>query len=254
MIEKRGFRMKLTYDGQTIDLFDGEIPNQVILALSGGLDSASLLYLICTHFPNIEVIPYTGLDIHAPMDNACANEILDWMKEHFPNQKFKPKEEFSFDVYDPVLRERCKREWEQEKIDVDGKKVARAFNITGLAKILAKRDAEMKIREKYPNAMVITGMTANPPVEEQKKHGFYDLAERRRDSKNQKQAIWTYQPYLNVDKKFVAGVYRKHNLWDLYELTGSCVGLAEETDFFTRECRQCFWCHEKKWAFDLTWD
>ena len=246
--------MELTYGGQTVDLFDKYVPNQVILALSGGLDSASLLYLICTHFPDIEVIPYTGLDIHAPMDNACANEILDWMKEKFPNQKFQPKEEFSFDVYDPVLRERCKREWEREMIIVDGKKVARAFNITGLAKILAKRDAELAIRKKYPNATVMTGMTANPPVDEQHTHGFYDMAERRRDGRNQNPWKGTYQPYINVDKKFVAGIYQEHNLWDLYDMTGSCVGLAENTDFFTRECHQCFWCHEKKWAFNLTWD
>jgi hypothetical protein len=61
--------------------------------------------------------------------------------------------------------------------------------------------------------------------------------------------------YANVDKKFVAGVYKENGLMDtLFPLTGSCVGTAKQTDNFTKECRQCFWCHEKKWAFDLEWD
>ena len=65
----------------------------------------------------------------------------------------------------------------------------------------------------------------------------------------------TYSPFIHVDKKFVADIYRKNNLMeDLYPLTGSCVGTELVTDYFTKECRQCFWCHEKKWAFNLVWD
>ena len=38
--------MKHTYGNQTIDLFDKKQPEQILLSLSGGLDSAALLYLL----------------------------------------------------------------------------------------------------------------------------------------------------------------------------------------------------------------
>ena len=60
-----------------------------------------------------------------------------------------------------------------------------------------------------------------------------------------------YQPYVNVDKKFVAGVYKDHKLMDtLYPFTSSCVGSERDTEYFTKGCDKCFWCNEKKWAFE----
>ena len=40
---------------------------------------------------------------------------------------------------------------------------------------------------------------------------------------------------------------------DIFPLTRSCVGVANLTDNYTKNCHQCFWCYEKKWAFDLKW-
>ena len=62
---------------------------------------------------------------------------------------------------------------EEEKIIIDGKKVDRASNISGLTKILMKRHFEWQLKEKYPDAQMLTGMTANPPVKEQKKYNDY---------------------------------------------------------------------------------
>ena len=95
-------------------------------------------------------------------------------------------------------------------------------------------------------------MTANPPVEEQRKYNFYDVAERRRDRRdNNPFMVKLYQPLMNVDKKFVAGVYKDHKLMDtLYPFTSSCVGSERDTEYFTKGCGKCFWCNEKKWAFE----
>ena len=94
-------------------------------------------------------------------------------------------------------------------------------------------------------------------------HGFYDMAERRRDPGEPRQVRQTlfksafkcnnmYQMFGNVDKKFVAGVYMEEGLMDtLFPLTRSCVGSARYTDFFEKECHDCYWCFEKKWAFGL---
>lgn len=243
--------MKLSYGNQEIDLFDKKIPKQVLLALSGGLDSASLFYLICNNFPEIEIIPYTGWDKTAPFDYLCAKDIIQFMKEKFPNQKILEHEFFEFDINNKEWRNLAEEKWEEEKVIINGKKVDRASSISGLTKILMKRHFENELRKKWNNALMITGMTCNPPIEEQRKNNFYELAERRRDTRNQIPWFNTiYQPYINIDKKFVANVYKKHKLMDtLYPLTSSCVGSEEETNYFSKPCGKCFWCKEKEWAF-----
>ena len=252
--------MKITYASQTINFFDA-IPHdsKILLSLSGGLDSASLFFLICKHFPDMEIIPFTGKDVRAPFDTERAEDITQWMRERFPKSNILPREEFLYDHYDKFWYQQAKDRWEDEFVLVNGKKVPRCNYVTGLSKMLIIRHETNKLREKYSIRLKVSGQTSNPPIEEQKKYNFYDLAERRRDGPNKdKQQLvgyHTYSPFIHVDKKFVADIYRKNNLMeDLYPLTGSCVGTELVTDYFTKECRQCFWCHEKKWAFNLVWD
>ena len=59
-----------------------------------------------------------------------------------------------------------------------------------------------------------------------------------------------YRPFVNVDKKFVADLYKQFDLMDdLFPLTMSCIGFDYQTNYFTEPCKKCYWCHEKKWAF-----
>ena len=61
-----------------------------------------------------------------------------------------------------------------------------------------------------------------------------------------------YCPYEYVDKRFVADMYHKYNLmFELFPITSSCVEYAEKTDYFTKPCKECWWCREKKWAFGM---
>ena len=244
--------MKIAYGDQTIDF---KCPDKVLLSLSGGLDSASLFYLICYHFPDTEIVPYTGQDVTAPMDYECAKDILQFMKETFPTVNIRDHDVYKFDIMDPEWREYAASKREEEKITLpDGTKIDRCPKLSGLVKILMLRKNTERLRKQYPDHWILTGMTANPPVEEQHKYNFYNLAERRRDDKEQ--SPWytnsqMYQPYVNVDKKFVAGVYKFHNLMDkLYPFTSSCVGSERDTEYFTKGCGKCFWCNEKKWAFE----
>ena len=53
-----------------------------------------------------------------------------------------------------------------------------------------------------------------------------------------------------LDKRFVAEMYEQFNLMDnLFPITASCVEYADKTDYFTKPCKKCWWCREKKWAF-----
>ena len=243
--------MIINYNNTDLDLFSRGTPDKIMLSLSGGLDSASLLFCICKYFPEIEIIPYTGKDAHSPFDFLSAQMILQWMKERFPDHKIREHEWFEFDVSEPDKRAYAESKWEEEKVMVNGELVERCATISGLVKILEIRKFTHETWVKHGEPLIVTGMTANPPDEEMIEHGFFDLRERRRDgrSKNEPYMHITYQPFTVVDKRFVAGIYAEENLWDLYELTGSCVGSAEITNYFTEPCGQCFWCNEKEWAF-----
>ena len=101
------------------------------------------------------------------------------------------------------------------------------------------------------------GRTANPPVEEAEAHNLTFKRENQRDGNekfvyHEKHNRPFYVPFNNVDKRFIAENYKKFNLMEeLFPITGSCVGYAEATDNFSKPCRVCWWCREKKWAFGM---
>jgi len=56
--------------------------------------------------------------------------------------------------------------------------------------------------------------------------------------------IYHYQPFINRDKRYVAELYKQHQLQELADLTISCESLTAP-----RPCKTCWWCKEKYWAF-----
>jgi hypothetical protein len=260
--------VKLTYGNQTIDLGMFSRPGfKIILSISGGLDSASLLYLICKYFPDVTIYPVTGRDIYAPFDTECAIDVVAWAREHFPNNKIQEHIIWDFDDLDLVMTNRV--------VTGDLKHLNVGFNRDrGVVKSLLMNahltDYYAKLANIVPpaphsdpswshdagcwethNMVIALGTTMNPPIDEMKANGFYDLAERRRDPGDFKLVkCISYKPYGNVDKKFVAGIYEEHGLMeDLFPLTNSCIGTKKDTNYFTKLCKKCFWCKEKYWAF-----
>lgn len=247
--------MALTHNNVTIDFFDDfeEMPTQILISISGGLDSASLAYLICTHYPDIELIPYCCKVVDQPFDALCAIDIVQWLIERFPDNNINELDVYDVDDLDP-----------QGLIDCAAILKENADNGTpmgyrsprGLLKTVLIDKVTIALTNKYPGVLRCSGMTANPPIDEMKRLGFYEIAERRRDRGEGIDDIDTlsfckmYQPFLNVDKKFIADIYKTHGLLEsLVPLTSSCVGVREETDYFTKPCETCFWCNEKLWAF-----
>ena len=57
---------------------------------------------------------------------------------------------------------------------------------------------------------------------------------------------------IAYSKKDFANLYETHNLMSsLFPYTASCTGTSERTNNFTEPCRECFWCKEKYWAFNM---
>jgi len=54
------------------------------------------------------------------------------------------------------------------------------------------------------------------------------------------------QPFINVDKKIIASLYKKYKLQNLFNLTRSCETFE---DIGLKHCGECWWCKERKWGF-----
>ena len=252
--------MEITYNGITIPFFDTEecknldnvklgengLPEQVLVSLSGGCDSASALYLCLTHFPDIEWLPYTCRDLNAPGDADSAIMFIEKMQKEFPHANLQDIQVFEFDDKDP-------KHFADAQYCIDHYERYKDMTVVGMVKVLLIDRITTSLMEKYDRPLRFDGMSKNPSEAEMIAGGFLDVSEPRRTHEE----IWPtmvrqiYQPFINVDKKFIADIYFQHPflLEEIYPHTKSCTGTAWYTNNFTRVCGKCFWCHERNWAF-----
>lgn len=125
----------------------------------------------------------------------------------------------------------------------------------------------------YDNALVMSGETCNPKSDAENKHlngwQYYSLAKRALPERNfenefKKPLYQEYEvddyiqrymsPFTRVDKRFVASMYKKYDVMDMFYLTRSCEEVPPENtpyykDFEDNPCHICWWCLERKWAF-----
>ena len=253
--------MQLTYGNQTIDLFSKILfpntPQKICMSLSGGADSASLLYLICSNFPEIEVFPFTSRDEDAPNDSLSAMIVCEYFIENYP--QVHDLRIFDVKTTDPDWIKKAKEEREKPsaKEIVNGVEQFKWRTVKGTSKALQNRQTRYIMNSEH-NTTIVTGLTCNPPVQDMIDLECYDIAEKNRNPKQNPDIKMeldelTYKPYLHVDKKFVADVYRQHDLMnELFAHTTSCAWtLADGNKNYPNPCKKCFWCKERFWAFGV---
>ena len=245
-----------------VDYDDNGIPKRVVVSMSGGCDSASAFFLTAKHFPDIEIYPLTLRDQNAPKDADAAIEISNFIKKRFPHSKINDIEVASYNDLDPKTYPRALK---MIKEDPEYK----TLNVVQMSKVNSIDEQNNAYMKMVGKPLRLDGMTANPPkdvrmsfADKMKKHhptrnfGPFEVdrvqGEIRRDVHDKPEFRYNvYQPFLNVNKRFVAGIFKENNLMDdLYPITRSCVGGSYQTNNFTEWCWQCFWCYEKDWAFN----
>ena len=198
--------------------------SKIGINLSGGCDSSLLLFFTLRELkPHQTIIPITGVHNARPSNIWNAQEIVLLMKEWFPDKNIG---EHAIDYYD--------KDFEKDKIN-------------------KHKAHEQKLYDTKTIDALFHGRTANPPIEEAEKHNLTFKREDQRDGNKKFVFRETfYVPFNNVDKRFIAENYKKFNLMDeLFPITASCVGYAKATDNFSKPCKECWWCREKKWAFGM---
>ena len=223
----------------------------VIIRLSGGADSALLLWMICDEWTKankpLTVWPITVIHGVRNWQSYHAQQVYDFIQEHWPNVNFEPQEAWM--CHDPGGIPDSKN----------------ANNYVDFQERLI--DETVATIGEY--TQVFNGVTANPPEEigdafwgssEVFGEKVWECREKHRDwhcrgskpevNDDSKRNILHCCPFVRHHKGHVAELYKKYNLVDtLLPLTRSCEGWDYMTDGFTKEGGECWWCMERSWAF-----
>lgn len=235
--------------------------------LSGGLDSAVVLYLIAKTFTekniktpiqpltirrknSTEFKQFDRVDIYPYVD-----KIILYIKNKFPNVT----------ILDPI-KEDANFWW--ASIHENGRNISSyTYTMTVLSNFLKWKYLHFNSIDKtklIPGTDFLyceyNGVTKNPP----KNSSVPQSEESHRDffTENRIEGSATvfdyddtfaihYDPFRNADKRIT--MWLAHNLnilEDLLPITRSCEGGPDETENFTKECMQCWWCLERHWALE----
>lgn len=234
--------------------------------LSGGLDSAVILYLIAKTFSMnsikttiqpvtvrrgnpTELREYDRVDIYPYVER-----IINYVRHAFPDVT----------IYD-TIKEEANYWW--ASVHENGANISSyTFSQTVLSNFLTWKYARPSIVEKTNAQKGIdtlyceyAGTTKNPP----KNSGVPPSEESHRDynTKHYVNGVATsvmngifekyYEPIRNADKRITMWLADQLNiLEDLLHITRSCEGGPVETENFTKECMECWWCLERHWALE----
>ncbi len=221
----------------------------VALMLSGGADSASLAYILCSQIEkldqkiNIDILSSHRCWSTRPWQADISKGVYDWLKKRFPTiigeriTTFVP----------PTLEHGISGEI------IDGK--------SGEQILMVEFNHYIAFTNGYD--AVYNATTANMP-------GYTGHRMLNRDEGATKFVsiahphFWVLHPYVHTAKDWIIKQYKDLNILELLELTRSCEGDSdiERTHFgmdaiwykhnkkIPSECGVCYWCRERKWAME----
>ena len=243
--------MKLVYDDRVATYKDiGQevsfsIPDGILgVAVSGGLDSAALIFLICRYITDlkledkIKLKPIHSVSKQQSNSLAITQSIIEDVYKKYPNIDIDDLEVFFYDC----------------------------DNIKTFEKASAHDIFYDRLYKENSNFTIITAATAAPPKhivetwptriynEDGKMvHWLINRVDNIRDVHvYRKNGVYEYKPFLNINKLLIASMHKFLNLDERYiKETWTCTSMLEfnNTKNFTEPCGTCSHCWEKKWAF-----
>lgn len=184
---------------------------KVAMFLSGGADSALILYLLSKL--DVVVYPIHGYEVTMPeLDSVShAQNVLDYVRNKNPNHKIE-------DLFIYPMQQ--------------GEK----------SKYYYMKPARRYFEQYHGVAHWVFGTSRGMPGEERPTDHEQSYVG---DDLVKMPEVWgdILVPWQNVDKKFIAAQYEKLGLKELSELTNSCIISTKQP------CKTCWWCKERYWAF-----
>ena len=222
---------------------------KIAISLSGGADSALLLYILSSNVvgTNTEIFCLSNIRMWKtkPWQEYDSLKVFNWMQEKFPNIKFHRKTnlvapELEYSNRGPLL------------IDEYGKNVSGDnIQIRAFAEYTCMKE-NIKVH--------FNAVTRNP-----KNVDFTGMPERDIDPTDENKHLVLMEhmgslachPFRFIEKSWIVNQYKKFKIMDLFDLTRSCEGEFEGIDYktytpgqFIPTCGTCFWCKEREWGIE----
>jgi hypothetical protein len=218
----------------------------IVVDVSGGTDSALLLYFISRSLENrsdVTVIVRHIVDlVRVPYTKPLIQKIVSEFEYNFPSIKYQTRF-LQFVEKKPTV-----------------------------TKTYSLEKDKTEILKQNSNITFFGSVTANPPEQVQKDLDMWESGRLKIREKDQRESRILYKPYdknmevttidkcnflnaqpfLLVDKKFISYFYFNETFLknSIFKLTASCVcSDVFITKNWTVPCKSCWWCKEKKWAF-----
>ncbi len=244
------------YEGP-IDEFNGLIMpfhprwRNISLALSGGADSALLLYLLCKKIldTKAKVTVHLVCNIRCwktrPWQKPVRENVVEYFTKRYPEIDFRVHENF----VPPELEHGFSG---QQLVDEYGKTVSGdTMELRAWAEYVSFHNNV----DAYFNAV-----TKNPEVDLEGKLQARDVdvtPENFRLMVMNHLGILAVHPFRFLDKSWVIQQYKNLGITRLLDRTRSCEGEFEGVDYRTYKrgdyvstCGKCFWCLEREWAIE----
>lgn len=210
---------------------------KIIYKISGGADSAILLYILAKYRqeynPKLKFELCSSVNVNLPYQEIFAKKVIEYVNSKYPLGDF-------------VHHVNDNRGGEFYSVDQDALTAPLHTN-TGTV-----QDGE---------TVQWMGITCNPPVEEMMAHGMYNderVFDRDPGHENNyptqeieyEPGVYRFnRPFMNHNKRGVAELYTTFGvLDDLFPLTRSC---EEATTDFSKHCGTCWFCLERKWGYGV---
>ena len=218
--------MKLTTKHGTIEAKIQPGTKAVMVSVSGGMDSATLLYMLCKQIRdnNLGIPVYTGTASYNSDRVATfhASLVVKHMRREFPDITFHP-------IY-----------WTGE---------GNCGTIKPLLLESLYSDIRLKNGWTKQEFKLWWAVTANPSDSSFKfvePEGHYMAP--REDDHNHKKIMYASgyaNPFAWIDKRAIIAAQLEYGLFECYtSITNSCTSLTEY------QCNKCWWCQERDWAIE----
>jgi len=210
----------------SVDMSIPENYHDILISFSGGADSTLMFWLLLNTIPadrNVKFHPLTGVTPHKGKFKLFTSQAnLDNLIDDFPEHKIAKRHIIYNDT----------------QIEVG--------------------DCAIDLQKNGTVDMRMFGLTKNPPHDVMATH---DLLYKRIEERDNDGKCWRtdvagifFEPFINVDKRWVAQCYLDFGLMGrYYNNTISCERLRDTPDMLHSEepCGHCWWCREKKMAFGI---